>query len=296
MNILSVFRVLSIEYQDLFVITFYLILNTSLSILHTMSLIITETSNQILTITLNRPEKYNSFTEPMALELQKALKEAESDDIRCVILKANGKAFCSGQDLHEVVERAENEDDYNLSETVRTSCNPIIRSIRKLPKPVVCAVQGTAAGAGANIAFSCDIVVASKEAVFVQAFGKIGLIPDSGGTFFLPRLIGMARTNALYLLDEKISADKAVEIGLIYKSVEADQLENEIQSIAKKLASMPTKGFGLYKDAINQTFENDLDQQLSLEAALQSEAGKTDDYKEGVTAFLEKREAKFRGK
>lgn len=261
-----------------------------------MSLILSEISNQILTITLNRPEKYNSFTEPMALEMQKALREAESDEIRCVVLKANGKAFCGGQDLPEVVNRAEKENDYELSVTVRTSYNPIIRAIRKLTKPVICAVQGTAAGAGANIAFACDIVVASKETVFVQAFSKIGLIPDSGGTFFLPRLIGFARTNALYLLDERISADKAVEIGLIYKSVEKGQLENEIQSIAQRLASMPTKAFGLYKDAINQTFENDLDQQLSLEATLQSEAGKSADYKEGVSVFLEKRNPTFSGK
>lgn len=261
-----------------------------------MSQIQTEVKNQVLTITLNRPEKYNSFTEPMALELQEALKQAESDDIRCVVLKANGKAFCGGQDLPEVVDRAENEEDYELSDTVRTSYNPIIRTIRKLPKPVICAVHGTAAGAGANIAFVCDVVVASKEAVFVQAFSKIGLIPDSGGTFFLPRLIGFARTNALYLLDEKISAEKAEEIGLIAKTVDPDQLEDEIESISRKLSSMPTKAFGLYKDAINQTFENDLDQQLSLEAALQSEAGKTDDYKEGVAAFLERRKANFKGK
>lgn len=260
-----------------------------------MSLILKETQNKILTITLNRPEKYNSFTEPMALDLQEALKQAESDAIRCVILKANGKAFCGGQDLPEVVERAKNEDDYELSETVRTSYNPIIREIRKLPKPVVCAVQGTAAGAGANIAFSCDIVIASKEAIFVQAFSKIGLIPDSGGTFFLPRLIGFARTNAFYLLDDKISAERAVQIGLIHKSVEPDQLDGEIQSIAEKLTSMPTKAFGLYKDAINQTFENDLDQQLSLEAALQSEAGKSGDYNEGIRAFLEKRKPAFKG-
>lgn len=265
------------------------------SILYLMSQILTEVQNQILTITLNRPEKYNSFTEPMALEMQEALKKAESDDIRCVIIKANGKAFCGGQDLPEVVNRAENEEDYELSETVRTSYNPIIRAIRKLAKPVICGVQGTAAGAGANIAFACDIIIASKDAVFIQAFSKIGLIPDSGGTFFLPRIIGLARTNALYLLDEKISADKALEIGLITKSVENDQLDQEVKTVAEKLASMPTRAFGLYKDAINQTFENDLDQQLSLEAALQSEAGKSEDYKEGVTAFLEKREAKFSG-
>ncbi len=260
-----------------------------------MSLILTDVKNQILTITLNRPEKFNSFTEPMALELQEALKKAESDDIRSVILKANGKAFCGGQDLPEVVDRAEKDEDYELSEMVRTSYNPIIRAIRKLSKPVICEVHGTTAGAGANIAFACDIIIASKEAVFIQAFSKIGLIPDSGGTFFLPRLIGIARTNALYLLDEKISADKAVDIGLITKSVEPEQLDQEVDRTAQKLASMPTKAFGLYKDAINQTFENDLDQQLSLEAALQGEAGKSEDYKEGVAAFLEKREAKFRG-
>lgn len=261
-----------------------------------MSLILSEIKNQILTITLNRPEKLNSFTEPMALEMQDALRQAESDDVRCVVLKANGKVFSGGQDLPEVVKRSENEEDYELSETVRTSYNPIIRAIRKLPKPVVCGVHGTAAGAGANIVFACDVIIASKEAVFVQAFSKIGLIPDSGGTFFLPRLIGIARTNALYLLDEKISADKAVETGLITKSVEPVQLDQEVNKIAQKLVSMPTKAFGLYKDAINQTFENDLDQQLSLEAALQSEAGKSEDYKEGVAAFLEKRQPKFSGR
>jgi 2-(1,2-epoxy-1,2-dihydrophenyl)acetyl-CoA isomerase len=260
-----------------------------------MPLIQTSLQNQVLIITLNRPEKYNSFTEPMALELQKALKDAESDDIRCVILEANGKAFCAGQDLPEVVERAK-DDNYELADTVRTTYNPVIRAIRKLSKPVVCVVQGTAAGAGANIAFACDIVIASNEAVFVQAFSKIGLIPDSGGTFFLPRLTGMARTNAMYLLDEKISAVKAVEYGLIYKCVNPDKLSDEAHSIANKLALMPTKGFGLFKKALNQTFENDLDQQLSLEASLQSEAGKTDDYKEGVQAFLEKRKPEYSGR
>ncbi len=191
-----------------------------------MSLILTEQKEQIFTITLNRPEKFNSFTEPMAIELQKALKDAEREEVRCVFLKANGKAFCAGQDLPEVVEHTKDKN-YELADTVRTTYNPVIRAIRNLPKPVVCAVQGTAAGAGANIAFACDIVIASKEAVFVQAFSKIGLIPDSGGTFFLPRLIGLARTNALYLLDEKLSAGKAAETGLIYKAVESDELSDE---------------------------------------------------------------------
>lgn len=259
-----------------------------------MDFIKTDLTDSVLTITLNRPEKYNSFTEPMALELQSALKGAESNDVRCVIINAEGKAFCAGQDLPEVVDRAKDQS-YELSDTVRTTYNPVIKMIRELAKPVVCAVQGTAAGAGANIAFACDIVIASEEAVFVQAFSKIGLIPDSGGTYFLPRLIGIANTNALYLLDKKISADRALELGLIYKSVPADSLNGEVQAVTVKLAKMPTKGFGLYKKAINQSFDNTLDQQLELEASLQSEAGKSDDYKEGVAAFLEKRKPTYKG-
>ena len=260
-----------------------------------MALILSSLDQNILTVTLNRPEKYNSFTEPMALELQETLQKAESDDVRCVILKAEGKAFCAGQDLPEVVDRAK-DSSYELADTVRTTYNPIIRAIRKLEKPVVCAVQGTAAGAGANIAFACDIVIASKEAVFVQAFSKIGLIPDSGGTWFLPRLIGLARTNAMYMLDEKISPEQAVDLGLIYKSVDGENLEEETNKTALKLSKMPTKGFGIYKRAMNETFSNNLDQQLELEANLQTEAGNTSDYKEGVEAFLEKRKPEYRGK
>lgn len=260
-----------------------------------MPLILTETNNRVYVITLNRPEKYNSFTEPMALEMQEALREAESDAVRCVLIRANGKAFCGGQDLPEVMKRGEN-DEYELSDTVLTSYNPIIHHIRELEKPVICAVQGTAAGAGANIAFACDIVLASEEAAFVQAFSKIGLIPDSGGTFFLPRLIGLARTNALYLLDEKISAQKAEGMGLIYKSVPHDQLLDEAEKTAQKLASMPTRGFALYKRAINQSFDNTLAQQLELEAKLQSKAGKSDDYSEGLAAFLEKRKPTYKGR
>jgi len=260
-----------------------------------MPLIQTAHQNQILTITLNRPDKLNSFTESMAVELQNALKEAERDDIRCVLLTANGKAFCAGQDLPEVVEKSKN-GSYVLGDTVRTSYNPVIKGIRYLNKPVVSAVNGTAAGAGANIAFACDIVIASHKAVFVQAFSKIGLIPDSGGTFFLPRLIGTARANAMYLLDEKISAEEAVEFGLIYKAVNHGNLPDETREISQKLASMPTKGFGLYKKAINQSFENTLNQQLNLEAEYQTLAGKTSDYREGVDAFLEKRRPDFKGK
>ncbi len=254
----------------------------------------TSLTNNVLTIELDRPNKLNSVIEPMARELQDALDQSkENDEVRCILLTGNGKAFCAGQDLPEVVDKG---DDYELGDTVRKSYNPIIKAIRHLEKPVVCAVNGTAAGAGANLAFACDIVLASTEAVFVQSFSKIGLIPDSGGTFFLPRLVGLQRANAMYLLDEKIAPEKAEEIGLIYKAVEADTLLDEATSICQKLASMPTKGFGLYKRAINQSLSNNLDKHLELEADLQTKAGQTYDYKEGVQAFLEKRKPEFEGK
>ncbi|GAA5520088.1 2-(1,2-epoxy-1,2-dihydrophenyl)acetyl-CoA isomerase PaaG [Aliifodinibius salicampi] len=257
-------------------------------------LVASSIEESVLTLSLNRPNKLNSFIEPMANQLQQGLNEAKTNDkIRCVLLTGKGKAFCAGQDLPEVVDKGE---DYELGETVRKSYNPIIKAIRHLEKPVVCAVNGTAAGAGANLALACDIVLASKEAVFVQSFSKIGLIPDSGGTFFLPRLVGLQRANAMYLLDEKISPEKAEEIGLIYKAVETDKLIEETQSICQKLASMPTKGFGLYKRAINRSFSNNLEEHLELEAELQTEAGNTDDYHEGVQSFLEKRKPEFKGK
>lgn len=254
----------------------------------------TSLENKILTISLDRPDKLNSFIEPMAKELQQELTNAtRNEGVRCVLLTGKGKAFCAGQDLPEVVDKG---DDYELGETVRKSYNPIINAIRELDKPVVCAVNGTAAGAGANIALACDLVLASRESVFVQSFSKIGLIPDSGGTFFLPRLVGLQRANAMYLLDEKITPEKAEEIGLIYKAIEADKLIEEAQSICQKLAQMPTKGFALYKEAINQSLSNNLDEHLELEADLQTEAGETEDYHEGVQAFLEKRKPEFKGK
>lgn len=256
-------------------------------------LIESKLEDAVLILTLNRPDRLNSFIEPMAKQLRDELADAtKNDDVRCVLLSGNGKAFCAGQDLPEVVDKGE---DYELGDTVRTSYNPIIKAIRHIEKPVVCAVNGTAAGAGANIAFACDIILASKEAVFVQSFSKIGLIPDSGGTFLLPRLVGLQRTNAMYLLDEKIPPEKAEEIGLIYKAVKADELMEKAAEICQKLASMPTKGFGLYKRAINQSFVNSLDDHLEVEADLQTEAGKTDDYHEGVQAFLEKRKPEFEG-
>lgn len=257
----------------------------------------TDLQESVLTVTLNRPDKLNAFIAPMSDELQEALhRAADEEEIRCVLLTGSGRAFCAGQDLPEVVEREKEEPDYELSQTVRESYNPVIRGIRHLEKPVVCAVNGTAAGAGANIALACDIVLASTEAVFVQSFSRIGLIPDSGGTFFLPRLVGLQRANMMYMLDEKISAERAVSMGLIYRASAPDSLMEEAREVAGKLAGLPTRGFGLYKRAVNRSFSDGLDEHLELEAELQSEAGRTDDYREGIAAFLEKRRPEFTGR
>ena len=255
----------------------------------------TQLNEGVFQITLNRPDKLNSFTTEMAEELQTAFKEAASSkEIRCVLLTGNGKAFCAGQDLAEVVENAK-DPEYVLGNTVHGSYNPVVKAIRKLEKPVICAINGTAAGAGANIAFACDIVLAADHAKFIQSFANIGLIPDSGGTFFLPRLVGLPRATAMAFLDERISAEKAVQIGLIYKAVPAESLMEETMTICNKLAGMPTRGFGLTKRGFNAAFSNDLDTQLNLEADLQTEAGNTHDYNEGVQAFLEKRKPNFKG-
>lgn len=256
-------------------------------------LIATNIDDKILEITLNRPDKLNSFTDSMAQQFQEVLGDAgENKEVRCILLTGAGKAFCAGQDLSEVIEKGENHE---LGDTVRRNYNPVIKAIRQIPKPVVGAVNGTAAGAGANIAFACDLVLASGDATFVQSFSKIGLLPDSGGTFFLPRLVGLQRSNIFYLLDDKISSQKAVDIGLIYKVSEPGKLMAEARSLCSKLASMPTKGFGLYKQSINQSFNNTLEEQLELEAKLQTEAGNTRDYREGVEAFMEKRKPEFTG-
>ncbi|MFT4754927.1 MAG: 2-(1,2-epoxy-1,2-dihydrophenyl)acetyl-CoA isomerase [Salibacteraceae bacterium] len=244
-------------------------------------------------IRLNRPDKYNSFVREMALDLQSKLDECEkNENVRAVYLSANGKAFCAGQDLAEAID----PNGPELSKIVSEHYNPIILKIRNLNLPVVCGVNGVAAGAGANIALACDITIASSEASFIQAFSKIGLIPDSGGTFFLPRIIGSQKAAALMMLGDKVSAEEAEKMGMIYKVVNANELASEALAVAKKLAKMPTYGLALTKQALNVSFTNNLEEQLIMEDQLQTKAGKSYDYEEGVTAFLEKRKPNFLGK
>jgi 2-(1,2-epoxy-1,2-dihydrophenyl)acetyl-CoA isomerase len=242
-------------------------------------------------ITLNRPEKYNAFNREMALLMQDVLHECNKNEVRCVYIAGAGKAFSAGQDLEEVVDPKGPKIEHILDEHY----NPIITLIRDLAKPVVAAVNGVAAGAGANIALCCDVVVASKSASFIQAFSKIGLIPDSGGTFFLPRLIGWQKASALCMLGEKISAEEAERMNMIYKFFEDDLFKEESEKIARTLAEMPTKGLAYTKQALNQSNDNNLQDQLKLEELLQKKAGATYDYKEGVQAFLEKRKPIFKG-
>lgn len=246
-------------------------------------------------ITLNRPDVLNSFHRAMAARLQAVLADAERDPaVRAVLLGAAGKAFCAGQDLDEVKPR-EGAPPLDLATVIEESYNPIVRAIRRIEKPVVCAVQGTAAGAGANLALACDLVLASKKASFIQAFAAIGLVPDSGGTFFLPRLVGLPRATAMMMLGERISAEQAAAWGMIYEACEPEALEERASKLAADLATRPTRGLGLTKRALNRSLANDLDAQLDLERDLQSEAGRTFDYGEGVRAFLEKRPPRYRG-
>lgn len=257
-----------------------------------MSFILLEKKDGIAKITLNRPDKFNSFCREMALALQQSLDDAQQDEsIRCVYLTGSGKAFCAGQDLAEAIE----DNGIALAQIVQEHYNPIIEKIRNLKKPVLCAVNGVAAGAGANIALCCDMVVASESASFIQAFSKIGLVPDSGGTFFLPRLIGFQRASALMMLGDKIMAPQAEEFGMIYKHFADDSFADESWKLALTLASMPTKGLALTKQLLNDSYQNNLSQQLALEGKMQVEASESLDYKEGVTAFLEKRKPVFKG-
>lgn len=248
--------------------------------------------NNIATIALNRPEVFNSFNREMALNLIEALKNCKKDNmVRAIILTGIGKAFSAGQDLNEVLSPDQNP---GFKKILDEHYNPIITLIRTIEKPIIAAVNGVAAGAGANIALACDIVIANENASFIQAFSKIGLIPDSAGTFFLPRLIGFQKALALAMLGDKITAKEAERLGMIYKYAAHDAFEDTVQKLALKLANMPTKALGIIKKAFNQSLTNSLEEQLALEAKYQIQLAQSEDYKEGVQAFIEKRKPNFK--
>ena len=256
-----------------------------------MSSILFEIKDSIGIITLNRPDKLNSFNREMALLMQDKLDECKSSAIRCVYITGAGKGFSAGQDLAEVVD----PKGPGMGKILSEHYNPIITRIKNLEKPVVAAINGVAAGAGANIALSCDIVVAGESASFIQAFSKIGLIPDSGGTYHLPRLIGWQKASALTMLGEKVSAADAERMGMIYKIFPDDTFAENAMNIAIYLSQMPTKGLAYTKQVLSKSLTNSLEDQLKTEDVFQQYAAKTKDYEEGVKAFLEKRKPVFKG-
>lgn len=258
-----------------------------------MSSILFHIDNNIAHITLNRPDKLNSFNREMALLLQQKLDDcATNDEVRCIYLTGAGKGFCAGQDLAEVVD----PEGPGMQKILSEHYNPIITRLRNMPKPVVVAVNGVAAGAGANIAFAGDVVVAKSTASFIQAFSKIGLIPDSGGTFHLPRLVGFQRASALMMLGDKVNAAEALQMGILYKIFEEEVFATESLKIAATLAQLPTKALAYIKHALNQSMTNTLEAQLLLEDEYQQKAAATEDFAEGVHAFLNKRNPQFKGK
>lgn len=247
-------------------------------------------------LTLNRPDRLNSFNTEMHAEVKDAFARIkEPGAARCLIITGNGRGFCAGQDLSDRSVAASDQMP-DLAESVENNYNPLIRTITSLEMPVLCAVNGVAAGAGANIALACDIVFAARSASFIQSFNKLGLIPDSGGTWHLPRLVGQARALSLCLLGEKVKADDAQSMGMIYKVLDDDTLLDEVTVLGKQLAKAPTKGLALIKRSIRVSYNNTLDQQLDLERDLQGQAGRTDDYREGVDAFMNKRAPNYQGK
>ena len=259
-----------------------------------MSSIIKKQVENVTYLYFNRPEKYNSFNREMAFSLQKHLDDCIRDETtRAIVLMGKGKAFCAGQDLQEVTDPDKNP---GFKKILEEHYNPIVTRIRNIEIPVIAAVNGVAAGAGANLALCCDIVVACEKASFIQAFSKIGLIPDSGGTYFLPRLVGFQRASALAMLGDKIDAFEAERMGMIYTYYSSETFENEIDKLAQRVANMPTKALGYIKKALNQSLQNSLETQLDLESEYQIASAQTEDYREGVSAFVEKREAKFEGK
>ena len=247
-------------------------------------------------LTLNRPDRLNSFNTQMHGEVKDVFKRIKKDStVRCLIITGNGRGFCAGQDLSDR-SVAVSEEMPDLAESVEKNYNPLIRNITRLEMPVLCAVNGVAAGAGANIALACDIVFAARSASFIQSFNKLGLVPDSGGTWVLPRLVGQSRALSLCLLGEKVKADEAQAMGMIYKVYEDDELLANVIEQGQQLAKAPTKGLALIKRAIRTSYNNTLDQQLDLERDLQGVAGRSDDYREGVDAFMNKREPNYQGK
>jgi 2-(1,2-epoxy-1,2-dihydrophenyl)acetyl-CoA isomerase len=256
-----------------------------------MSSILFEIKDSIGFITLNRPDKFNSFNRDMALQMQEVLDKCKDKAIRCVYITGSGKAFSAGQDIGELV----GENAVEIKQILSEHYNPIVTRIRKLEKPVIAAVNGVAAGAGANIALCCDIVVAAQTASFIQAFSKIGLIPDSGGTFTLPRLIGWQKASALMMLGDKVAATDAEKMGMLYKVFSDEVFADESKKIAESLAAMPTKGLAYTKQVLSQSFFNHWEDQLQDEDIFQQRAAQTADYKEGVQAFLEKRQPQFKG-
>ena len=257
--------------------------------------ILFELGDGVATLTLNRPDRLNSFNTQMHEEVAAALATVESDaGIRALLLTGAGRGFCAGQDLN--LREASAGSDFDAGAAIDRYYNPLVRRLKALQKPVIAAVNGPAAGAGANLALACDIVIAARSASFLQAFCRIGLVPDTGGTWFLPRLAGSARAMAMMMLGEPLSAAQAAEWGLIWKVVDDDKLAGEARALALKLAHGPTIGLGLIKEALNRALENTLDAQLDLERDLQRVAARSADFREGVAAFLEKRPAQFSGR
>jgi 2-(1,2-epoxy-1,2-dihydrophenyl)acetyl-CoA isomerase len=254
--------------------------------------VLLEIKNNIAFIYLNRPDKFNSFNKEMAFAMQNILDECAANKlVRCILITGNGKAFSAGQDIGELT----SENPPTISEILCDHYNPIVTRIRNIPLPIVCAVNGVAAGAGANIALACDVVIAASSASFIQAFSKIGLIPDSGGTYTLPRLIGFQKASALMMLGDKVSATDALQMGMIYKVFSEETLQEESLNIATTLANMPTKGLAYTKFVLNHSANNSLEEQLKLEDEYQQIAATTYDYNEGIAAFIEKRKPVFKG-